>query len=323
MTPLRIKTGRKKSLLRSLVIETTMLSGREMAMRSLLGVAFLLLATSPFFSAWISSSQAEDEEEHAHQAQSGENSLADQIDSLRMQVSDLELRVRTQGVDSAAMKANGDNYRSQMKMGNLVNAQQVPVAPAAAPAGGNQMGGMNMMAGMMGMMNSMMGGMSGGSGMSPPPGMGSAGILSVLPGFPGASHLYHVGSTNFFLDHPEHLALSLEQQNRLGQLQTQATLRRSELSRKIQEGEEQLWLLTAVDQPSLTQIESKIREIEKLRGDERLAFIKDVGEAAKILTDEQRRALLGQNPPMQAQTSQSGSAGPVSSADQSGGMGDM
>ncbi len=37
-----------------------------------------------------------------------------------------------------------------------------------------------------------------------------------------------------------------------------------------------------------------MKEIEKLRGDQRLAFIRAVGEAAKILTDEQRTALLGQ-----------------------------
>ena len=28
---------------------------------------------------------------------------------------------------------------------------------------------------------------------------------SALPGFPGQSHLYHIGATGFFLDHPEHI----------------------------------------------------------------------------------------------------------------------
>ena len=54
-----------------------------------------------------------------------------------------------------------------------------------------------------------------------------------------------------------------------------------------------MWFITAADRPALAQIEAKVREIEKLRGDSRLSFIKDVGQATQILTDEQRRALLG------------------------------
>ncbi len=292
-------------------------------MRCSLAVAFLILATTLLSTALPSLAQADDEGENQRQAHSGAVSLADQIDSLRRQVSDLEVRVRAQGVDTEAIKANGDNYRSQMRMKALGNVQRAPVTPTAATAGNNQMAGMSMMSGMMGMMNSMMGGMSGGGGMTPPPGMGTAGMLSTLPGFPGASHLYHIGSTNFFLDHPEHITLSLEQQNRLGRLQMQATLRRSELNRKIQEGEEQLWLLTAADHPNLSLIESKIREIEKLRGDQRLALVKDVGEAATVLTDEQRGALLGQIPPMKAQSSQDVSAGATPLADQGSAMDEM
>ena len=124
--------------------------------------------------------------------------------------------------------------------------------------------------------------------------MGPSSFLSELPGFPGASHLYHIGSTNFFLDHPEHITLSLEQQSRLGEIRMTALMRRADFNRKIQEAEEQLWLLTASDQPNLVNIEAKIRESEKLKGDFRLEFIKDVGEAAKLLSDEQRASLLGQ-----------------------------
>ena len=78
---------------------------------------------------------------------------------------------------------------------------------------------------------------------------------------------------------------------------TQALLWRSEFNRRIQELEEQLWLLTASDMPNLSSIEAKVREIEKLHGDGRLTFIKDVGEAAKVLTNEQRQTLLGQISP--------------------------
>jgi Spy/CpxP family protein refolding chaperone len=63
--------------------------------------------------------------------------------------------------------------------------------------------------------------------------------------------------------------------------------------RKVEEAEQELWELTASDTPDAAAIEAKVREIEKLRGDQRMAFIRAVGEAAKQLTDEQRRALVG------------------------------
>jgi hypothetical protein len=197
------------------------------------------------------------------------------------------------------MKTNGDERRLKMSMGMPGGAPQVQGMPPSAQMGpAAQAPQMGMMAEMMSMMSSMMSGMAGTSGggpMTPLVSVGASAIISSLPGFPGASHLYHIGSTNFFLDHPDQLALSLEQQRLLGELRMQALLRRTEFDRKIQEGEEQLWLLTAADQPNLALVEAKIREVEKFRGDLRVTFIKDVGEAAKILTDEQRKALLGQS----------------------------
>ena len=47
---------------------------------------------------------------------------------------------------------------------------------------------------------------------------------SALPGFPGASHLYHIGATGFFLDHPEHITLSADQQVALNKIKDQALL---------------------------------------------------------------------------------------------------
>lgn len=116
---------------------------------------------------------------------------------------------------------------------------------------------------------------------------------SALPGFPGTSHLYHVGSTGFFLDHPQHITLSIEQQKRLHPIKELALLDKQSAERKVQEAEQQLWKLTAVEQPDVAQIEMKVREIEKLRADQRLAFIRAVGEAAKVLTEEQVKILLG------------------------------
>lgn len=175
------------------------------------------------------------------------------------------------------------------------------------------MGGMGMMG-----MDNMMGGMSGMSGMSGPGmgmmddmdmmgmmGMGSMGgtkgmkmkMAAALPGFPGASHIYHIGATDFFLDHPEHITLSTEQQVKLNAAKQKAVTDKANAQRKIEEAEQQLWELTAADQPDAAKIDAKVREIEKLRGDQRLAFIRSVGEAAKVLTDDQRKILLGHAQP--------------------------
>ena len=121
---------------------------------------------------------------------------------------------------------------------------------------------------------------------------------SRLPGFPGASHLYHVGATGFFLDHPEHITLSTEQQTALNRIKEKALLERSSSERRIDDAEQEIWTLTAADSPDAGKIEARIRSTEKLRGDQRMAFIGAVGEAAKVLMPDQRSALLGTKPPM-------------------------
>ncbi len=118
-----------------------------------------------------------------------------------------------------------------------------------------------------------------------------------LPGFPGASHIYHIGATDFFLDHPEHITLSTEQHAALNRLKQKALLQKSASQRKIDQGEQELWELTGSDEPDADAIEAKVEEIEKLRGAQRLAFIRSIGKAAGLLTDEQRQALLGMSEP--------------------------
>ena len=55
---------------------------------------------------------------------------------------------------------------------------------------------------------------------------------------------------------------------------------------------------TAVKQQEAAVEQARLEvEIEKLRGDQRLAFIRAVGEAAKVLTPEQIKSLVGQSPP--------------------------
>ena len=52
-------------------------------------------------------------------------------------------------------------------------------------------------------------------------------------------------------------------------------------------------MLTSSDVPNAAKIEAKIREVEKLSGDKRIAYIRAVGDAARVLTDEQRKTLVG------------------------------
>lgn len=127
-------------------------------------------------------------------------------------------------------------------------------------------------------------------------GMGNMPPTSRLPGFPGASHLYHVGASGFFLDHSQHITLSTEQQTALNRIKEKALLDRASSGRRIEEAEQELWALTAADAPDSAKIEAKVRAIEKLGGDQRLAVIRAVGEAGKVLTSDQQAALLGTKP---------------------------
>lgn len=191
----------------------------------------------------------------------------------------------------------------KMEMGGMGGGAMPAGAPAAGMSGASGMGMDKMeMAGMMGM---------------GPMGSGAAGGMpkSMLPGFPGASHLYHIGATDFFLDHPQHIALTTEQQAALNKAKEQALLAKSTADRAIKQAEQDLWTLTSSDQPDAAAIEAKIAEIGKLTGDERLAFIRAVGDASKILTDAQRRILTG--------FAQPAPAAPAAPAMPAGGMKDM
>ena len=187
----------------------------------------------------------------------------------------------------APMPAGG----SGMAMG--MDKMKMGAMPAPAPAAGmSKMGGGGMMS-MMGMMDMDMMGMSGSGGMAAMP-------QSALPGFPGASHLYHIGGTGFFLDHPQHIALTTEQQAALNKAKEQAALAKSTADRAVEQAEQELWALTAADQPDATAIQAKIAAIGKLTGEARLSFIRAVGDASKLLTDEQRKSLTGFAPPAPA-----------------------
>lgn len=181
-------------------------------------------------------------------------------------------------------------------------------APDAGSAGGMSSGGMAMDSGEMGGMGSGGGSTSGGrmarSGMramgccmAEMKGMGStARPTTSLPGFPGRSHLYHIGAEGFFLNHPQHITLSVDQQARLNRIREQALLTDSTYERQAAEAEQALFVLTGADLPDTVKIHEQLRVIAELRAEQRAAFIRAVGEAAQVLTDSQRDALLGRKP---------------------------
>lgn len=141
----------------------------------------------------------------------------------------------------------------------------------------------------MGEMGGMMSGM-----MGPGRGMGGMkGSSSTMPGQPGASHLYHIGSTGFFLNHSKHINLTPEQKMTLNRLKEKALLDRTTAQRRMGQAEQDLYILTGADQPDAARIQAKVAEIEKLRTDQRMTFIRAVGEAANVLTHDQHQALLG------------------------------
>jgi hypothetical protein len=253
--------------------------------------------------------------------------LEQQVTELNAKVAQLEAALHQRhkaGAGSAAMGGmQGGQTQNNGGMGGMGRGKQDMGMGQMKGMSGAQPGGQMGMMGMDGMpmMDEMgMGGMgpmkaggAGGAGMMmgmdqemmgmmgmPPGGQmgGKMSMPSALPGFPGASHLYHVGATGFFLDHDEHISPTTAQRTSLNQIKEKALLDKSSLQRKIDEAKQQLWTLTASDQPDAKKIEEKVREIERLRSDQRLNVIRAVGDAAKVLTDEQRQALLSGSPAM-------------------------
>ncbi len=73
-------------------------------------------------------------------------------------------------------------------------------------------------------------------------------------------------------------------------------LDRASQQRKIDQGEQELYALTGADQLDNSKVQSKIGEIEKLRTEQRMNFIRAVGEASNVLTHDQHQALMGTMP---------------------------
>lgn len=266
---------------------------------------------------------------HAPASANDEASLTEQLKQLQSKVAQLEAALKQNhqgmagppapsgGMAGQAMPMMDDELggmqpgQGMQGMGMGSGMMQREMSGMSSMQSGQGMNGMGMMRqrGMMsgqGMPGMGMDGMSGMGGggmgvmgmegmrmMGQMPGMGAMQMPSALPGFPGASHIYHIGATGFFLDHPQHISLTAEQQAALNRIKQQALLDQSTVDRWIDQGEQEIWVLTSSDTPDINQIEAKVREVEKVRGDKRIAFIRAVGEAAAVLTDEQRQTLVG------------------------------
>src|SRR6266699_1972205 len=211
----------------------------------------------------------------------GDATLQQQIADLHAKMAKLEAAMSSHSQQPGMSTMGGG-----MRMGGGMQA-------GGGMSGMGNMQGMQNMQGMEGMEN-MMGQMMPGMMDETMPGMQGMKVpQSALPGFPGASHIYHIGATGFFLDHAEHIGLSAEQQVGLNKIKDQALALKAASDSQIEQAEQELATLTSSDQPDVKKIEAKVREIAKLGSDQRVAFIKAVGEAAKLLTDEQRKILTG------------------------------
>ena len=237
------------------------------------------------------------------------SNMQQEVARLREQVRQLEQRMQTMpssrmqqsgGINMSGCQGAGcKTQRAQSAMSMGMMDDDMPMGDPAMSGGASSGGSMGMMEMMRSRMSGhdmmgmgAMGGMKSNAAMATP---------SALPGFPGQSHLYHIGATGFFLDHPRHIALTTEQQRMLGQHKQQSLLKQGELQRQIDAAEEKLWQLTGADQPQIGSIEKQVRDIERLRADQRMAFIRSVGEAARVLTDQHRQQLTGMAPASSAE----------------------
>jgi len=130
-----------------------------------------------------------------------------------------------------------------------------------------------------------------------PESMGHDDMKTAMPAQPptkesGPPALLHIGAKGFFLDRPQIFTPRADQAKTLGEIKERSAMEMMAVDKNLQEAEQQVWKLTASERPDIAQIEGKVREVEKLRAEQRIAFIRSVSEAANLLTAEQKEILL-------------------------------
>lgn len=235
--------------------------------------------------------------------------LADQIAEMRAEIARLQAAVDQTGT------GNKSNASQPMPMGakkgmGMMGGEMGGMMQGMKGMEGEMsgMGAMPPAAGMatpakamgmccMGMMGMPPGGNAGMTAPAPtPPMAGMSGSSSAMPGQPGASHILHIGSTGFFLNHPQHITLTADQKSKLNRLKEKAMLDQASEQRKIDQAEQELYSLTGAEQADTSKIQAKISEIEKRRSEQRMNFIQAVSEASNVLTHDQHQALMGTMP---------------------------
>ncbi len=265
----------------------------------LVGTALLTMATP-----LVVNAQDNTRQNRSRSGRESKQSTTDDL-SLAAQVQDLQIKVDKL---EAALKQKHAGMQDRSMQDKMPRGMGKKGGKRMAPMSGKPMSGTRTMREKKGMKSAQsmgkqaMGGtgMSGMAMMGRMKGMGPMQTPSALPGFPGASHIYHIGATSFFLDHSQHITLTREQQATLQQIKEKVLLGQATFDRWIEQAEQEIWVLTSSDAPDAAAIEAKIREVAKLGADKRIAYIRAVGEAAKVLTDEQRQSLVGTLPPEHA-----------------------
>ncbi len=130
-----------------------------------------------------------------------------------------------------------------------------------------------------------------------PPMAGASTAAGSLPPAMGAPHIYQLGADTLFLDQASAIGLTREQQKSLTALKERAAVANATTQRKIDQSEQDLWVLSSSEAPDLAKIEAKVGEIARLGGQQRMDFIRTIGEAVGDLSDAQRRAVASQEGP--------------------------
>ncbi len=254
----------------------------------------------------VSPACAQSSDKHQHSDAGSTSAPADrgtELRQLRGKVAELEAALAAEhrekyGTTTAADQSKMKSMKVMGGMGKMSGMKGMPQDSESQMSGmgmmGNGMGGMGMMSGMKGKKGMMGMGMMGMNPAMSSDSMAAMDMPSALPGFPGASHVYHIGQTGFFLDHPKHITLTDEQQKKLNSIKESSLLATSTAEREIAEAEQELWKLTAADEPDIKKIEAKAKQIAQIEVETRIAFIRSVGEAANVLTKEQRQTLVGE-----------------------------
>ncbi len=130
----------------------------------------------------------------------------------------------------------------------------------------------------------------------------SASASAGLPPAIGAPRIYHLAGNTFFLDRSSAAALTREQHLQLMALKEHAATSYASAQHDIDQRERALWVLLDSETPDIAMIEATVGEISRLVGQQRVAFIRTVGGAVGLLSNEQRIAIASRGAPMKPAT---------------------